>query len=72
MRFFYLSSLPDPNGQFIIHDKDCYDIPSKYDRDYLGPYNSALEALRLFTLKKSNLNICVKCGIKHEIYDLKP
>lgn len=72
MKFFYLSSSPDLDGQFIIHDRDCFDIPSKYERDYLGPYNSALEALRISTLKRSDLNLCRKCGCCHEIYALRP
>ena len=72
MKFFYLTSLPNPKGQFIIHDRDCNDIPSKYDRDYLGPFNSALEAFRSFALKRSNIHICVKCGCYQEIYALMP
>lgn len=72
MKFFYLASLPNIEGQFIVHDKDCLDVPSIYDRDYLGPFNSALEAFRSITLKRSNINICRKCGCYKELYILIP
>lgn len=72
MKFFYLTSFPDPEGQFIVHDRDCLDVPSIYDRDYLGPFNSAVEALRFITLKRGNINICLKCGCSNEIYILIP
>lgn len=68
MKFFYLSSLPNSDGQYIVHDRECADIPSKYDRDYLGPFNTALEALRCASLKKVNVITCQKCWRKQEIY----
>jgi len=72
MKLFYLTSLPNPEGRFIVYDKDCLDIPSIYDRDYLGPFNLAVEALRFVTLKRGNINICLKCGCHNEIYALIP
>ena len=71
MKFFYLASNPNLEGQFIVHDRDCPNIPSTYDRDYLGAFNSALEALRSASFKKPNMNICQKCGCKKEIYSIK-
>jgi hypothetical protein len=72
MKFFYLSTSPNPEGHFTVHDRDCPYIPSTYDRDYLGAFNSAFEALRNASLKKLNLNICMRCGCKKEIYILMP
>jgi hypothetical protein len=72
MKFFYLSSNPNPNGEFIVHSKDCPEIPSTYEREYLGPYNSVFEALRNISSKKINSNACLRCSCKREIYVLRP
>ncbi len=62
MKFYYLSTSPNQQGQFEVHDRDCDLIPSAYDRDYLGPFNTGQEALR----KGKSLNkmavVCPKCG----------
>jgi len=46
MKFFYLSSKVNPEGQFEVHEKECAHIPAALDRDYLGPFNNGREALR--------------------------
>jgi len=71
MKFFYMSSLPNSEGQFTVHDRDCFDIPSIYERDYLGPFNTALEALRYASTKEISVITCMKCWSKNEIYSVK-
>ncbi|MBN7812548.1 hypothetical protein J0A68_16455 [Algoriphagus sp. H41] len=57
MKFFYLSSIANGNGDFEIHDKECGSIPGSLDRDYLGPFNNCQEALR----KAQSLNPKAVC-----------
>ncbi|WPR77533.1 hypothetical protein [Algoriphagus sp. NG3] len=71
MKFFYLSSNPDFNGKLLIHERSCPELPSPYERDYLGAFNSAFEALKNATEIKSNVSICPVCGCKEEIYTLR-
>lgn len=61
MKFFYLSSKPTQQGKFLIHEKDCDDIPDAIDRDYLGPFNNGDEALRKAVLIQQNSVCCEKC-----------
>jgi hypothetical protein len=62
MKFFYLATEPNSDGKFEIHERDCELIPSAYDRDYLGPYNSGREALsKALTIKPESV-LCEKCG----------
>jgi hypothetical protein len=68
MKFFYISSKVDSANNKVIHERDCQSIPSIYDRDYLGPFNSALEASRTASQKATNLTICPTCGSLTEIY----
>tara|TARA_R110002020_G_scaffold104100_5_gene243778 strand:+ start:170 stop:385 length:216 start_codon:yes stop_codon:yes gene_type:complete len=68
MKFFYLSSSTDINNQYVVHERDCQNMPSIYDRDYLGPFNTAMEALRFAAMKKQNISICPICGCLREIY----
>ena len=61
MKFFYLSSMPNQNGQFEIHEKECEFIPDSIDRDYLGPFNNGQEALRKALLMKQTAVCCESC-----------
>ncbi|MBC6367528.1 hypothetical protein [Algoriphagus sp. AK58] len=61
MKFFYLSSKPNSQGEFEIHDKECQHIPDSLDRDYLGPFNNGLEALRKAEQLKPTVSLCKKC-----------
>lgn len=61
MKFFYLSSNPNDNGIHEVHDRECDRIPSSYDRDYLGPYNSGKEAIRKAKAIKENVGLCETC-----------
>ncbi|MFL0685366.1 hypothetical protein CLV31_10919 [Algoriphagus aquaeductus] len=61
MKFFYLSSKPNSQGEFEIHDKECEHIPDSLDRDYLGPFNNGSEALRKAELLKPSVALCHKC-----------
>jgi hypothetical protein len=61
MKFFYLSALPNENGLFEIHEKDCELIPEAIDRDYLGPFNNGVEALRRASQKNPASTLCIKC-----------
>ncbi len=68
MKFFYMSSVPNSEFQYVVHERCCPEIPSPYDRDYLGPYNSAIEAIRAVAEAKDNVSTCPKCWNKTEIY----
>ena len=61
MKFFYLSSHPNENGLYVVHDRECELIPNSYDRDYLGPYNTGNEALRKALTLKDNVVLCENC-----------
>ncbi|WP_026968224.1 hypothetical protein [Algoriphagus terrigena] len=61
MKFFYLSSTANQDGQFEIHEKECESIPDAIDRDYLGPFNNGREALRKALLMKSAAVCCTTC-----------
>ena len=61
MKFFYLSSHPNENGHYVVHDRECELIPNSYDRDYLGPYNTGNEALRKALTLKDNVVLCENC-----------
>lgn len=63
MKFFYLSSNPNPTGKFEVHEKDCLRIPEAIDRDYLGPFNNGKEALRkAMQIKEASVCCEVCCG----------
>lgn len=61
MKFFYLSSKPNKNGHFEIHEKECQSIPDSIDRDYLGPFNNGREALRKALIMKPTAVCCENC-----------
>lgn len=61
MKFFYLSSIQDFEGGFKIHHKDCPNFPNMYQRDYLGPFNSGVEALRKAIHFNPNAQLCKCC-----------
>lgn len=61
MKFFYLSSKPNQDGTFEIHDRECERIPDLYERDYLGPYNSSQEALRKANSLTPEAGLCEHC-----------
>ncbi|WP_439488400.1 hypothetical protein [Algoriphagus sp.] len=61
MKFFYLSSNPNDEEAYVIHERECGDMPGIYERDYLGPYNSGQEALRKASSLKHNVKLCEKC-----------
>ncbi len=46
MKFFYLSSVANSEGSHEVHHRDCELIPDSLNRDYLGPFNNGLEAIR--------------------------
>jgi hypothetical protein len=68
MKYFYMTSDNDSSNTRVIHERDCQLIPSIYDRNYLGPFNTAHEALRRASQKHENLSICPECGNYTEIY----
>jgi len=62
MKFFYLSTQLNTEGKFEVHERDCDLIPSAYDRDYLGPFNSGKEAISKASSLKSNATLCPNCS----------
>ncbi|UZD24240.1 hypothetical protein PBT90_12680 [Algoriphagus halophytocola] len=71
MKFFYLSSKPNSEGAFEIHDRECEHIPDLYERDYLGPYNSSKEALRKAASIRPKAKACDHCCGKVQDYVIK-
>ncbi|MCH7409403.1 hypothetical protein MM239_08360 [Belliella sp. DSM 111904] len=61
MKFFYLSTISDENGNFQIHEKECPNLPDALDRDYLGPFNNGKEALRRALSLNENASLCDTC-----------
>jgi hypothetical protein len=61
MKFFYLSSKPEPSGEYLVHQKDCLHIPEILERDYLGPFNSGAEALRKARSIQAKAACCPLC-----------
>lgn len=61
MKFFYLSSKPNNEGKFEIHERECDSLPKALDRDYLGPYNNGKEAMRKAKDLKSEVCLCSAC-----------
>jgi hypothetical protein len=62
MKFFYLSSKPNDLGHFVIHEKECPQIPDAIDRDYLGPFNNGQEALRKALHMNPDSICCAHCS----------
>ncbi|MBN3518476.1 hypothetical protein JYB62_00555 [Algoriphagus lutimaris] len=62
MKFFYLASSPNSEGEFEIHDRECEFIPDLHEREYLGPYNNGKEAMRKALDLNPKATICEKCG----------
>lgn len=61
MKFFYLSSKPNGNGIFEIHERECPHIPDAIDRDYLGPFNNGHEALNRVKPTNPAASVCKHC-----------
>lgn len=61
MKFFYLSSKPNSNGAYEVHNQECEHIPDSLDRDYLGPFNNGTEALRKAEKLQPSVALCKAC-----------
>ncbi|WP_194774338.1 hypothetical protein [Pararhodonellum marinum] len=69
MKFFYLSTLKNPDGFYEIHERECDLIPDMLEREYLGPFNNHKEALTRALTKKANVRPCLSC-CKKQVYTL--
>ncbi len=61
MKFFYLATKNNNQDQFEIHDRECPKIPNILERDYLGPFNNSMEALRYAKMMNPKAAICKNC-----------
>ncbi len=61
MKFFYLSTSPNSESKYEIHERNCIHKPAMMDLDYLGPFNSGREALRVARRKNPDAVICSHC-----------
>lgn len=61
MKFYYLSSVPNNEGHFEIHHRECSDIPTFHDRIYLGPFNNSVEALIQSLKTNTKSVVCKHC-----------
>ncbi|MCH6234371.1 hypothetical protein [Cognataquiflexum rubidum] len=61
MKFYYLSTDPNNEGDYEIHHRECSKIPSIQKRLYLGPFNNGHEAMNLARVSHSKLVICEAC-----------
>jgi hypothetical protein len=67
MKFFYLSSIPSESGFFLVHERECKDIPDPMNRDYLGPFNNGDEALRKALTLNSKALKCENCCCRQSL-----
>jgi hypothetical protein len=61
MKFYYLSTESNDEGDFEIHHRECSKIPSFHNRVYLGPFNNGNEALNLARVSNLNSVVCEAC-----------
>lgn len=61
MKFFYLSSVANSEGSHEVHHRDCELIPDSLNRDYLGPFNNGLEAIRKAEKMNPKVSLCEVC-----------
>ncbi|MEN2281034.1 hypothetical protein AAGF08_02775 [Algoriphagus sp. SE2] len=61
MKFFYLSSNPNDEGKYEIHERECELIPDILDREYLGPFNNGKEAMRKAVDLNPKASTCKQC-----------
>lgn len=61
MKFFYIASKPNSEGEFEIHERECDLIPDILNREYLGPYNNGKEAMRKALDLNPKAKTCEKC-----------
>lgn len=61
MKFFYIATKPNNQGEFLIHSKNCPYLPDVLERDYLGPFNSGIEALRVAQTNNPKAACCEHC-----------
>jgi hypothetical protein len=64
MKFFYLSTFNNNQGFFEIHHRDCPSLPSVHQRDYIGPFSNAKEALKKAINFNPNASLCPICSRK--------
>ncbi|RPA67832.1 hypothetical protein EF405_12725 [Cyclobacteriaceae bacterium YHN15] len=64
MKFFYLSTNDNDQGFFEIHERECPHLPPLLQRDYIGLFNSAKEALKKAINFNPNASLCSICSQK--------
>ena len=67
MKFYYIATIPNAEGEFEVHERDCDLIPVPYDRNYLGPFNTSQEALRRGQSQNELATVCPMCGSDNSI-----
>jgi len=61
MKFYYLSTVPNSESKYEVHERNCVYKPEMIDLVYLGPFNSGQEALRKARLKNKAAVTCSSC-----------
>ena len=61
MKFFYLSTVANSQGDFVIHERNCMHKPNLMDLVYLGPFNGGREALREALKENTKSAMCEHC-----------
>lgn len=58
MKFYYLATESNEEGNFEIHHRECPKIPTFHKRIYLGPFNNAYEALEKTKISYPKATVC--------------
>ncbi|MDN3203250.1 hypothetical protein [Algoriphagus sediminis] len=61
MKFYYLSTVPNSESKYEVHERNCVYKPEMIDLVYLGPFNSGQEALRKARLRNKLAVTCSSC-----------
>lgn len=57
--FFYVNNKPQPNGEHVVHTRDCWVLPN--DRKYIGRYPTFNDALQGAKDHYTNIGSCSYC-----------
>ncbi|MCP2229768.1 Uncharacterised protein [Klebsiella pneumoniae] len=59
--FYYINKLPQQNGLYGVHVKGCRHLPPVQQREFLGSFFSASDALRVARLRFGPVTRCQSC-----------
>ncbi len=63
MKKYYVRKTPQTNGDHEVHTEDCYWLPLKENRIYLGEFNNCKDAVKKAKKDYPQSNGCIHCSI---------